>query len=553
MFERAKFFVTLPVWALAVLLLVPTPATAVEIADVENVGEALVFYPTVEAHELVLTVTGPCNYKFRQRAEQELVFELDETTIDGAYTFELVAIPEIDPEILDILQGARESGDQGQVDELCRAEQLPGDPAVQSAGFTVSQGQIIFDPEAVEEGRAAGQGGETALSNNRGGVVAVADTAALSPRQVISGDLTVYNSLCVGFDCLASETYGFDTVRLKENNLRIHFEDTSTGSFPSRDWRLLANDSASGGANKFSIVDVDGNRTPFTVEAAAPNHSLYVDDGGRIGLGTSTPSVDLHVKDGDTPTLRLEQDTSSGFAAQTWDIAGNETSFFVRDATNGSTLPFRIRPGASSNSLLIDTDDDVGIGAGTSPSASLHVKRSDGSARIFVEEANATTSNRTLLEMSNKGSARIKLTNTAFSTSWVFGTPSDDFEISRDGSGASEFKLDQDGNLEITGSLTTGGTTCGGGGCDQVFRNEIETIEEHAALMWGNSYLPAVGPTVENAPFNVTHKTTAMLNELEKAHIYIDQLNGELKEKEAKIDELSERLERIEKLLASGE
>ena len=103
------------------------------------------------------------------------------------------------------------------------------------------------------------------------------------------------------------------------------------------------------GAVPLVIDDATAGNSPFTIEAGAPSHSLYVDDGGRLGFGTSTPVVELHVKDGDTPTLRLEQDGSSGFTPQTWDLAGNETNFFIRDVTNGSALPFRIRPGASSS------------------------------------------------------------------------------------------------------------------------------------------------------------------------------------------------------------
>ncbi len=151
------------------------------------------------------------------------------------------------------------------------------------------------------------------------------------------------------------ENFGFDTIKVKENNLRIKFEDTSnSASFPTNDWQLTANDSSNGGAEKFSIDDISGGRTPFTIEASAPSHSLYVDDAGRIGLGTSTPVVEVHVVDGDTPTLRLEQDGSSGFTQQTWDVAGNETNFFIRDVTNGSKLPFRIRPNAPGDSLFVD-------------------------------------------------------------------------------------------------------------------------------------------------------------------------------------------------------
>ena len=141
--------------------------------------------------------------------------------------------------------------------------------------------------------------------------------------QVILDDLIVDGSACIGFDCVNGESFGFDTIRIKENNLRIKAQDTSSSaSFPSNDWQITFNDSSNGGANKFSIDDIDGGRTPFTIEAGAPSHSLYVDDGGRLGLGTNTPVTDIHIKSGNTPTLRLEQDGSSGFTPQTWDVAG---------------------------------------------------------------------------------------------------------------------------------------------------------------------------------------------------------------------------------------
>lgn len=191
--------------------------------------------------------------------------------------------------------------------------------------------------------------------------------------QVILDDLIVVGSVCVGLDCVNGESFGFDTLRLKENNVRIGVDDTSiSGSFPSNDWQLTFNDSSNGGANKFSIDDIGGGRTPFTIEAGAPSNALYVDDSGSIGVGTATPVVEMHIVNGDSPTLRLEQDGSSGFTPQTWDLAGNETNFFVRDVTNGSKLPFKIKPGAPTNSLYVDTDGDIGLGTQT-PDADLHV------------------------------------------------------------------------------------------------------------------------------------------------------------------------------------
>ncbi len=271
--------------------------------------------------------------------------------------------------------------------------------------------------------------------------------------QVFSDDLIVQGSICAGQDCVNGESFGFDTLRLKENNLRIKFQDTSnSASFPTNDWQLTANDSGNGGANKFSIDDIDGGRTPFTIEASAPSHSLYVDDGGRIGLRTSTPVVEMHMVSGDSPTLRLEQDGSSGFTAQTWDVAGNETNFFVRDATNGSRLPFKIRPSAPTNSIYVDTDGDIGLGT-ASPDAGLHVTRSN----ILVEDGDSGVAALAPLHIRGDGSARrmIILDQTTANSQWVIANyettaleGAGNFGINQVG-GGNRFRIDTAGNVYL--------------------------------------------------------------------------------------------------------
>lgn len=181
--------------------------------------------------------------------------------------------------------------------------------------------------------------------------------------QVFIDDLIVQGSACIGLDCDNGEDFGFDTQRLKENNVRLKFEDTSnSASFPGNDWELTANESTNGGENMFAITDVTNSKIPFKVLANAPTGSLHIDDSGDIGLGTTTPVVELHVADGDSPTMRLEQNGSSGFTPQTWDVAGNETNFFVRDVTNGSKLPFKIKPGAPTNALFVAASGTVALG-----------------------------------------------------------------------------------------------------------------------------------------------------------------------------------------------
>jgi len=186
--------------------------------------------------------------------------------------------------------------------------------------------------------------------------------ASANADQVTVDDIIIQGSACIGLDCNNGESFGFDTIRMKENNVRIKAVDTSSSSsFPSTDWQLTFNESNNGGLNKFSIEDVDSNKVPFTIIGGAPSNSIYVKSNGFVGFNTSAPAVNLHVKYGNSPSLRLEQDGTSGFSSQVWDVAGNETNFFIRDATNSSKIPFKIVPNAPNNSLYIAADGDIGF------------------------------------------------------------------------------------------------------------------------------------------------------------------------------------------------
>lgn len=196
----------------------------------------------------------------------------------------------------------------------------------------------------------------------------------------LSGDLTVRNSICVGLDCANNEVYGDNTILLKENNLRIRFDDTSTGTFPDNDWEIFVNESSNGGLDRYTIQDASNARNIFTLEAGAPSNALYVENSGEVGFGTMNPVTELHSIDGDTPTLRLEQDGSSGFGLQTWDVAGNEAGFFVRDVTNGSALSFRIQPGSPDDAFFIkptgvEIRNDIKIDGSILPISDARIKR----------------------------------------------------------------------------------------------------------------------------------------------------------------------------------
>ena len=329
-------------------LIAMSPATLRANGAIPSASQGGVYWQvTVPNDGVTLRVSLPDGSIFEQKfaSGQSPVFASQGRVLpDGAYTYELVISPVVSPEARAQAQRAREAG---------KPVDLPSG-SVESGTFRVFNGSAkLPDASAVERAPSASR--RVPVPND----------------QVIPDDLIVQGSECVGLDCVNNEAFGFDTIRLKENNTRIAFSDTSTGAgFPSNDWQLTANDSASGGANKFSIDDVTGAKTPFTITAGAPTNSLFVDSTGRLGLRTATPVLDLHIATGNTPAIRMEQNNSGGFTAQTWDVAGNEANFFVRDVTGGSRLPFRIRPGAPTSSIDIAASGNVGIGT-ASPDTAL--------------------------------------------------------------------------------------------------------------------------------------------------------------------------------------
>ena len=55
-------------------------------------------------------------------------------------------------------------------------------------------------------------------------------------NQLFTEDVFIQGSLMVGIDSENNANFGFDTVILRENNLRMLFDDTSTtGSFANND------------------------------------------------------------------------------------------------------------------------------------------------------------------------------------------------------------------------------------------------------------------------------------------------------------------------------
>jgi hypothetical protein len=200
---------------------------------------------------------------------------------------------------------------------------------------------------------------------------------------------------------------------------------------------------------------------------------------GRVGLRTATPVLDLHITTSDTPAQRLEQTNAGGFTAQTWDIAGNEANFFVRDVTGGSRLPFRIRPGAPTSSIDINASGNVGIGT-ASPDTRLSVLPAGatlptvyniGDIATFIAPADSFTS----ISIVKGGIANPQGLHFGVNQASLFS----EIQASRDGVATNTLALNrQGGNVGIGTSAPTdllsvnGNASKPGGGTWAVFSDE---------------------------------------------------------------------------------
>ena len=169
----------------------------------------------------------------------------------------------------------------------------------------------------------------------------------------------------------------------------------------------------------------------------------------------------------------------------------------------------------------------------------IEVKEGDGDVRVILDHGTASPSFAELLFQSG---------NTNL---WSFGSvvnsggAGDRFYIFNYGRSEEDVRIEgATGNLILSGTCSdSNGGGGGADGCDGVFdpTYELPSIEEHAAEMWEQQHLPAVGatPDDEKINFSVQKRHFGMLNELEKAHIYIERLNERLKQKEAAIELLN--------------
>jgi hypothetical protein len=297
-------------------------------------------------------------------------------------------------------------------------------------------------------------------------------------------------------------------------------------------------------------IENTGAAIPFTIEGGAPADIFYISSEGNLGLGAAPPtgafSPRLYISD-PTPDIELDDLDQN----QTWQLFANGGDGssdlggmgFVDITAN--TLPLYIESGAPNASLLVKASGNIGMGTAV-PTEKLHVK--DGNLRVEQTATNRTAKIEFATELSsweikqNGQTGRLTYfspSGGASGASFKFDTQAKE-NLFRIGVRAAD-TVDINGKLVINGTQVTP---------DYVFDPDypLESIEEHAELMWKNKHLPALpGASKNEEGVDIVQHQYGTLEELEKAHIYISQLNEELKELKS---EQEKRIIQLEMALA---
>lgn len=438
--------------------------------------------PTALSFETALTVdgatfrlSGPDGLLLERRLGEELMVDLRDdrgsALPDGLYTFELQLIP-----------ASTEAGHQR--------------PAVDRASLVRSGYFRIDGGVAVEP--AAREDRETAPSADKSG-----------------NDQSIRGSLCVGEDCNVSETFGETTLKLKEDNLRIEFDDASTGS-PANDWQIKINDTdGSGSASYFAIDDLTGSTTPVVIEAGAPDNALYIDDAGLLGLGTAVPATELHISKTTNPGIRLEDTVDE----DKWTMRLSQTGLAFLEGDN------------SSHSVLFNFGGGMQVTHDSQPILKIYPNGD------FVARADTYVNSETRL---------------------YFDASEADLQIGGDltvGSSSSGGDINYYGSLNSLSDVH----------CKQdfVMIDGASILERVAALPiteWAYKHHPDVrhlGPMAQDfsAAFGLgsSDRTISVTDLGSVSLVAVQELNRRLDARTAEVQELRQRLERLETLLLNSQ
>ena len=361
------------------------------------------------------------------------------------------------------------------------------------------------------------------------------------------------DSTALGVDASAA---GLDSTALGAGASAAGFDSTALGRFAG----AAGNDSTALGRSASAEGDKSTALGAFARTNVVGTTSVGFGANNGIVTGANSTALGNSAKTQGTNAIAIGADTAdSGFIGAS--AAGNNSIVIGADAGDGGFAgAIVIGKDAlateadqvilkSAGTFTILGNGDVGLGT-AAPLGNLDINSGAADTTLLLNNTSAqwelkskASTGRLNFKNLTLGGVPFKLGPNSVNGLLSVGTAAADLVEVRG-------ELMVEGDVDVTGTLTTGGPTCGGG-CDAVFGvdYDLPSIEEHAAQMYANSYLPQVGPTVPHAPMNISETMGTMLNELEKAHIYIAQIQAEKRALADKVAEQDIRLAKLETLL----
>ena len=269
-----------------------------------------------------------------------------------------------------------------------------GSLTIQSGAGSASYGGAIklfshsnaSKPGWVTAGISSGSGGK--FSVNTQGLGGGTDVFTVDT----SGNATFAGQVSVGNYAIPSD-HQFQIAHLGQSYARFALTNSQTGN-GSSDGLIFQME------NLNSIIKNQENGT-LGFGTNGRETDILIDSSGNVGIGTASPSANLHVQNTSTATLKV---ITTGVADASVNIQGYDAGVHIGDATNG--LRWAIwNDGPSTSSSLkfgsyalgtwysdgsqvvtMKSDGKVGIGT-TSPSTALHIDQlsNDRAGGLYIE------------------------------------------------------------------------------------------------------------------------------------------------------------------------
>jgi len=170
-----------------------------------------------------------------------------------------------------------------------------------------------------------------------------------------------------------------DVTAAKLNALIADAVPTSSLSLNSTTGTISQFSSGTGTAASPAIQPTGDTNTGIFFPAAdtigfsgGGNELMRIDSSGRVGIGTTTPGVKLHISSGSADAQMRIESTGGASYDQSIHFKDTASDWYIGNKYSGATNSFGVGRTQAKDDLVIDSSGQVGIGT-ASPSAQLEL------------------------------------------------------------------------------------------------------------------------------------------------------------------------------------